>query len=126
MTVYYVRPLTGNDANAGTTPASAWQSLSAGAAASRIAPGDEIRIEGSGAATAAGNATWTAGSGLVVKAAASNATVSLCEDAWSVVSAGVSVSTDPARKQGSVSSRFVLPPLLAAGRVAYRAIPATD
>jgi hypothetical protein len=126
MTVFYVRPLTGNDANAGTTPASAWQSLSAGATALRIAPGDEIRVEESGAATSAGNATWTSGSGLVTKAVASNATVSLCEDPWSVAAVGVSVSTDPSRKQGTVSSRFVLPPLLAAGRVAYQAIAPTD
>lgn len=126
MTTFYIRPTSGNDSAAGTSPATAWQSLTLGALAALIAPGDELRVEESGAATSAGNATWTDGSGLVAKAAASNATVSVCDTAWTAVGAGVATTTSATRKLGALASSFTLPASLPAGRVAFAALGATD
>lgn len=49
----------GNDANDGTTFANRWKTMTNGATAARIAPGDTIRLMGSPAPTSLGNATWT-------------------------------------------------------------------
>lgn len=52
----------GNDANDGLTFANRWKTISDGATAARIAPGDTIKIMGSPAPTSlAQNATWTGG-----------------------------------------------------------------
>lgn len=44
MATYYINPSGGNDANNGTSLVSAWKTITNGATAVRIAPGDEIRI----------------------------------------------------------------------------------
>jgi hypothetical protein len=51
----------GNDANNGTTFALRWKTITLGATAARIAPGDTIRIMASPDPTSIGNATWTGG-----------------------------------------------------------------
>jgi hypothetical protein len=61
MVTYYVDYEGGNDANAGTSFATRWQTLTNGATAARIAPGDEIRVMASPDPTSIGNATWTGG-----------------------------------------------------------------
>ena len=61
MVTYYVDFEGGNDANAGTSFATRWQTLTNGATAARIAPGDEIRVMASPDPTSIGNATWTGG-----------------------------------------------------------------
>jgi len=60
MTTFYCDFENGDDANDGTTFANRWKTLTSGATAARIAPGDEIRIMGSPAPTSLGiNGTWT-------------------------------------------------------------------
>lgn len=60
MAVFYLDFENGNDANNGTTFANRWKTLTSGATAARIAPGDEIRIMGSPAPTSLGqNGVWT-------------------------------------------------------------------
>lgn len=62
MAVFYLDFEGGNDANNGTSFAQRWKTITSGATAARIAPGDEIRIMGSPAPTSLGvNGTWTAG-----------------------------------------------------------------
>lgn len=62
MATFYVDFENGNDANDGTTFANRWKTLTDGATAARIGPGDEIRMMGSPAPTSLGiNATWTSG-----------------------------------------------------------------
>jgi hypothetical protein len=51
----------GNDANTGLSFAQRWKTITNGATAARIAPGDEIRIMASPDPTSLGNATWTGG-----------------------------------------------------------------
>lgn len=61
MTIFYIDFENGNDANAGTSFATRWKTITNGATAARIAPGDEIRIMASPDPTSIGNATWTGG-----------------------------------------------------------------
>ena len=60
MATYYLDFEGGNDTNNGTSFANRWKSLTSGATAARIAPGDEIRIMGSPEPTSLGqNGIWT-------------------------------------------------------------------
>lgn len=62
MATYYLDFEGGNDSNDGTTFANRWKTLTLGATAARIAPGDTIRVMGSPAPTSLGvNGTWTDG-----------------------------------------------------------------
>ncbi len=61
MATYYIDFENGNDANAGTSCATRWKTITNGATSARIAPGDEIRIMASPDPTSIGNATWTGG-----------------------------------------------------------------
>lgn len=60
MPTFYLDFENGNDANDGTTFANRWKTLTSGATAARIAPGDTVRIMGSPAPTSLGqNGVWT-------------------------------------------------------------------
>ena len=61
MATYYIDFDGGNDASAGTSFATRWKTITLGATAVRIAPGDEIRIMASPDPTSIGSATWTGG-----------------------------------------------------------------
>ncbi len=72
MTTYYIDFENGNDANAGTSFATRWKTITNGATAARIAPGDTIRIMASPDPTSIGNATWTGGGRPVSRTIASS------------------------------------------------------
>ena len=60
MATYFLDYEGGNDANDGLSFANRWKTITAGATAARIAPGDTIKIMGSPDPTSLGiNATWT-------------------------------------------------------------------
>lgn len=59
MLTYYLDYINGNDANDGSNWANAWKTMTLGATAARIAPGDTIRIAKSSDPTSIGSATWT-------------------------------------------------------------------
>jgi hypothetical protein len=61
VVTYYIDFEGGNDASAGTSFATRWKTITNGATAARIAPGDEIRIMASPDPTSIGSATWTGG-----------------------------------------------------------------
>ena len=61
MATFYLDFDGGNDANNGTTFALRWKTITNGATAARIAPGDTIRIMASPDPTSIGSATWTGG-----------------------------------------------------------------
>lgn len=62
MSTFFLDYEGGSDAADGTTFANRWKTLTLGATAARIAPGDTIRIMGSPAPTSLGvNGTWTDG-----------------------------------------------------------------
>jgi hypothetical protein len=59
MATFYLDLENGNDANTGADWANAWKTITSGATAARIAPGDEIRIAKTPDPVSIGNATWT-------------------------------------------------------------------
>jgi len=59
MTTFFLDLEGGNDSNDGTTFANRWLTLTSGATAARIAPGDIIKIMSQPDPTSLGNATWT-------------------------------------------------------------------
>ncbi len=61
MATFYLDFDGGNDANTGLSFAQRWKTITNGATAARIAPGDEIRIMASPDPTSIGSATWTGG-----------------------------------------------------------------
>jgi len=61
VVTYYIDFEGGNDALLGTPFALRWKTITNGATAARIAPGDEIRIMASPDPTSIGSATWTGG-----------------------------------------------------------------
>jgi hypothetical protein len=83
MATFYLDYEGGNDANDGTSFAQRWKTITAGATAARIAPGDTIRVMGSPAPTSLGiNATWTNKSPTVSLASALNVLITDCNSAW--------------------------------------------
>jgi len=82
MPTYYLDYVNGNDANDGSDWANAWKTITLGATAARIAPGDIIRIAKSPAPSSIGNAEWTNLSKTVTLATAQTLTIDLCETAW--------------------------------------------
>lgn len=58
MATYYVNPVSGNDANDGLTFANAWKTITDGATAVRIAPGDFIRVMKTPDPTLIGPGKW--------------------------------------------------------------------
>lgn len=59
MSTFYIDLDNGNDSSDGTTWGNAWKTITSGATAARIAPGDVIRISKTPDPTSIGNGTWT-------------------------------------------------------------------
>ncbi len=118
MANFYLDSESGNDANAGTSFALRWKSISSGATAARIAPGDTIRIMESPDPTAIGNATWNNASNLVTLAAALTQTVTNCETNWTA-SANVTASLSATNREGSNSQSLAIAAGFTTGKVAY-------
>lgn len=123
MTTFYMDPIGGNDANAGTSFALRWRTFTAGATAARIAPGDEIRYIASPDPTPVGSATWTNASRDVVLAAACNLTIDNCETNWTPAT-NVTASLTTVRRQGSSAQQLGINTTFTTGLAAYRTLPA--
>jgi hypothetical protein len=61
VSIFFLDYEGGSDAADGLTFPNRWKTITAGATAARIAPGDTIRVMGSPAPTLVGNGTWTNG-----------------------------------------------------------------
>jgi hypothetical protein len=81
MTTFYMDQVNGNDANGGTSWADAWKTITGGATAARIAPGDVIRIAKSPDPTSLGQtALWTNLSrAVVLQSGAVTANILVCD-----------------------------------------------
>jgi len=126
---FYLDYENGNDDSNGVSWANAWKTITNGATAARIAPGDIIRIAKSPAPTSIGNATWTNLSKTVTLASAQTATIELCETAWTAANGATvtrqSVATDA--KEGSYSMQITAPASPATSTLyAYYTIASTD
>ena len=121
MATFYVDPVGGNDANTGTSFATRWQSLTLGATAARIAPGDEIRVIASPDPTNMGqNAIWTQDAMGVVLTSAVTANITLATTAW-VPSTFVTSTTSSTllRKVGGATTQISVSGSFGTGKVAY-------
>ena len=113
MAIFYLDYENGNDSNDGSTWALAWKTITSGATAARIAPGDVIRIAKSPAPVSLGTTgAWTNLSKTVTLGAAQTLNIDLVEANWTAIAGGdttptlVGVATDA--KQGSNCVRLTL------------------
>lgn len=111
--IFYLNYESGSDAADGSSWANAWKTITSGATAARIAPGDTIRVAKSPAPASLGiQATWTNLSKTVTLASALNANIDLCEGAWTAGAGGdttvalTAVATDG--KEGSNCMKLTL------------------
>ena len=107
MSTFYLDYENGADVNDGSSWALAWKTITLGATAARIAPGDIIRIAKSPAPSSIGNATWNNLSKTVTLASAQTLDIDLCETAWT--GAGdTTVSLNTERKEGSYAMKLLM------------------
>lgn len=125
MTVFYIDPDGGNDANAGTSFALRWKTLTNGATNARINAGDELRVMASPDPESVGNATWTYGSRTVTLAAAKTQTIHECDAAWTA-SANVTATASSTCKVGTNSAQLAIATAFTTGKIAYVATGALD
>jgi hypothetical protein len=123
MTDFYIDPVNGNDLNDGSTWALAWKTITSGATAARIAPGDKIKIAKSPNPTSIGSATWNNLSKTVTLATALTANVDLCDTAWTAGAADVltSISTTY-RKEGAYNLQITPYAAFTTGKMAYKSL----
>lgn len=126
MATFYLDYEGGNDANDGTTFANRWKTITSGATAARIAPGDTIRIMGSPDPTSLGiSATWTNKSPTVTLASALNALITNCDTAWTA-SANVTCTVDTAYRTSTGAAKQAIAAGFTTGKVAYFALGAAN
>ena len=119
MSNIYLDPVSGNDSTGDGSIGNPYKTITAGATAARIAPGDEVRIKKSADPASLGvNVTFTNNSATATLASALTANVSTCESAWTQ-SANVTQSNSATRKEGSYSQQFVFGSSFTTGKVAY-------
>ena len=122
MTDFYLDPVNGNDTNNGTTWALAWKTITAGATATRIAPGDKIKVAKSPDPASIGNATWNNLSKTVTLASALTANVDLCNTAWTANTYITTSLNTTVRKEGQYCLQIVPSTTFTTGKMAYKAI----
>jgi hypothetical protein len=126
MTVYYLDPVGGNDANAGTSFATRWQSFTSGATFSRVVAGDEIRVIASDDPTSLSqSATWTNGSATITLTSAVTQNI-YASGAWTAASTNVTITTSTNRKLGSNCVSISPNATFTTGKAAYLTIANTD
>jgi len=127
MTTFYIDPVLGADANAGTAwgAGNAWKTIKLGATAARIAPGDIIKVAKSPDPTSIGNAAWTLNSKTVTLASACTLSIDLCETSWVGATADITVAASAAnRKEGANNVSITIGAAFTTGKVAYKTLPA--
>lgn len=120
------------DANGTVTPrggsskADAWKTFSSGVSASRVSPGDAIRVMASPEPTLVGDVAWTQDSKTLTLPGAVTATICDCESAWTG-STNVTQTADTAQfKEGTKSAKSVVATAFTTGKIAYFATGTLD
>jgi hypothetical protein len=129
VTTFYLDPVSGNDANNGTSFANRWKTLTTGATAARIAPGDTIRVIKSPDPTLIGNANWTNNSNTITLGAAVSTNIATCDSAWTGstnVTATVGSSIVNCLKEGTGYANLSIASGFTTGKVAYFATGTLD
>ncbi len=109
MTIFYLDYVNGNDSNDGSSWANAWKTITNGATAARIAPGDTIRIAKSPDPTSLGQtATWTNLGKYITLTTAVTENISTCEANWTAGTNVTSANTNTTYyKEGSSSIAII-------------------
>lgn len=129
MTIWYVDPINGNDASAGTSFATRCRSITGVNA--KVGPaltaGDTIRIIKSADAvtTTQITAQWTDGSKTITLAAPITQTISLANSAWTATT-NVTTTTSTNRKYSTASSSIAVAAAFTTGKAAYVATGALN
>ncbi len=120
----------GNDANSGVDFTNRWKTITSGATAARIAPGDTIRCMGSPAPTSLGvNGTFTLKSATVTLGSALNALISSCDTAWTGIAggSGTTVTADTGIfRTNTHSMKCIVSSGFTTGKLAYFATGTLD
>lgn len=124
MADYFLDPVSGNNANDGTSFANRKQTV-AGFTAAILAPGDTVRIIASPDPTTPGSATWTDNSGTITWAAQKNLTVDNCETNWTAAANVTCAQETATAKQGTYAQKVTPTTGFTTGKMAYRTLPAT-
>lgn len=118
---FYLDPELGNDANNGTTWDLAWKTITSGATAARIAPGDIIKIKKSPDPASIGNVTFTDGNATLTLATAQTKTADRGEAAWTC-STDVTCSTTTTKQEGTYAASFAFAANFTTGKAAYKTL----
>jgi len=122
MATYYLDYENGNDANDGSSWTNAWKTITNGATADRIAPGDTIRMAKSPDPVSLGTtATFTDNYAYITLASALTTNIEMCEDAWTP-SKNVTVALDTSNKEGSYDVKLTIAAAFTTGKIAYKDI----
>lgn len=122
MTILYVDPVAGNDANNGLTFANRKRTFNSVTGAASI--GDTVRVIASPDPFSVGSASWTDNSRDVAWTNTSNLKVDDCESGWTGVT-NVTVSHPSGKnKTGNNNLQLVITSPFTTGKAAYKALPA--
>ena len=106
----------------GSSWSDAWRTITSGATAARIQPGDEIRFAKTAEPVSLGqNATWTDASTTVTLTTAVTKKIEDAITGWTV-STNVTGTTNTSRKIGATSTQLVIGAAFTTGKVAYKEI----
>jgi len=122
MTTFYLDPVNGSDAADGLSFANRWKTLTNGATAARIAPGDEIRFIESDINNL-GAAQWTDDSGVITPVTSRNKLVDAGDGTGWVASTNVTVTSSTTaanRKTEATALRIAVASAFTTGKMAYK------
>lgn len=129
MATFYLDYEGGNDSNDGTTFANRWKTITSGATAARIAPGDTIKVMGSPNPTSLGTTgSFTNKSATVTLGSARNALITDGDTAWTA-SANVTCTADTTYFRGvsgDKSAKIAIASGFTTGLAAYFALGAAQ
>jgi hypothetical protein len=123
MTIFYLDPVGGNDANNGESFPDRWKTINGGPTAARVAPGDEIRFIESPAPTLIGNCTWTTGASarsITVPAGTVKLVDALAVNTGWVAAAHVTVNASGTRIIGAGAITFAVGAAFTTGKLAHK------
>lgn len=126
MTDFHVDYENGDDGNDGSDWANAWKTITAGATAERIAPGDRIKIAKSPDPVSIGDALWTHLSKAVVLDAALTLALDQCESGWTAANGSTVTHPTTGHKQGSARVNITKASYATSTLYAYKTIADTD
>lgn len=117
---FYLDLVGGSDAADGLSFANRWKTISGGATAARIGPGDTIRLKQSPQPTTLSQTlAWTTGNKTAILSGALNLTISTCDAAWTASANVVDSNSATTKKNGTNARSLAIAGGFTTGIVAY-------